>query len=119
MGRVRGHVRDGLDGLTRAIHLPGQMAPMRVGGSCVFSTGSNPVWLGVVGNWGPGGESDWYSIAEQLAPAPHLARLEGRAALTHVCCVSGGESARQISRDLTEVMSPFSIQGCLAHEKRF
>ena len=28
---------------------------------------------------------DWYCIAEQPAPAPHLARPEGRAALTHVC----------------------------------
>ena len=27
---------------------------------------------------------DWYSIAEQPAPAPHLARPEGRAALTHM-----------------------------------
>ena len=29
-------------------------------------------------------ESDWYLIAEQPAPAPHLARPEGRAALTHI-----------------------------------
>jgi len=27
---------------------------------------------------------DWYFIAEQPAPAPHLARPEGRAALTHM-----------------------------------
>ncbi|KAJ1464447.1 hypothetical protein T484DRAFT_1649590, partial [Baffinella frigidus] len=30
-------------------------------------------------------ERDWYFIAEQLAPAPHLARPVGRAALTHIC----------------------------------
>ena len=30
-----------------------------------------------------GHERDWYIIAEQPAPAPHLARPEGRAALTH------------------------------------
>ena len=29
-------------------------------------------------------QRDWYFIAEQPAPAPHLARPEGRAALTHV-----------------------------------
>ena len=28
---------------------------------------------------------DWYVIAKQPAPAPHLARPEGRAALTHMC----------------------------------
>jgi len=28
---------------------------------------------------------DWYVIAEQPAPAPHLARPEGRAARTHMC----------------------------------
>ena len=28
---------------------------------------------------------DWYLIAEQPAPAPHLARPDGRAALTHMC----------------------------------
>ena len=28
-------------------------------------------------------QRDWYFIAEQPAPAPHLARPEGRAALTH------------------------------------
>ena len=28
---------------------------------------------------------DWYFIAEQPAPAPHLTRPEGRAALTHMC----------------------------------
>jgi len=28
---------------------------------------------------------DWYLIAKQPAPAPHLARPEGRAALTHMC----------------------------------
>ena len=27
----------------------------------------------------------WYFIAEQPAPVPHLARPEGRAALTHMC----------------------------------
>ena len=30
-------------------------------------------------------ERDWYFIAEQPAPAPHLARPEGRAAFTHMC----------------------------------
>ena len=29
-----------------------------------------------------GGDRDWHVIAEQPAPAPHLARPEGRAALT-------------------------------------
>ena len=28
---------------------------------------------------------NWYFIAEQPSPAPHLARPEGRAALTHMC----------------------------------
>ena len=28
---------------------------------------------------------DWYFIAEQPAPASHLARPEGRAALTNMC----------------------------------
>ena len=28
---------------------------------------------------------DWYLIAEQPTPAPHLERPEGRAALTHMC----------------------------------
>ena len=28
---------------------------------------------------------DWSLSAKQLAPAPHLARPEGRAALTHMC----------------------------------
>ena len=30
-------------------------------------------------------QRDWYFIAEQPAPAPHLARAEGRDALTHMC----------------------------------
>ena len=30
-------------------------------------------------------QRDWCLIAEQPAPAPHLARIEGRAALTHMC----------------------------------
>ena len=38
---------------------------------------------------------DWYSIAEQPAPAPHLARPEGRAALTHVCVVRERERSRE------------------------
>ena len=37
-----------------------------------------------VGVWGSGFRRDWYFIAEQPAPAPHLARPEGRAALTHI-----------------------------------
>ena len=32
-----------------------------------------------------GTQGDWYFIAEQPAPAPHLAHPEGRAALTHMC----------------------------------
>jgi len=32
-----------------------------------------------------GAVRDWYFIAEQPAPAPHFARPEGRAALTHMC----------------------------------
>ena len=28
---------------------------------------------------------DWYFIAKQSAPAPHLERPEARAALTHMC----------------------------------
>ena len=31
---------------------------------------------------------DWYFIAEQPAPAPHLARPKGRAALTHMWLLS-------------------------------
>ena len=31
------------------------------------------------------GKGDWYFIAEQPAPAAHIARPEGRAALTHTC----------------------------------
>ena len=30
-------------------------------------------------------EREWCFIAEQPAPAPHLARPEGRAAITHLC----------------------------------
>jgi len=33
-------------------------------------------------------QRDWCFIAEKPAPAPHLARPEGRAALTHMCCGS-------------------------------
>jgi len=47
--------------------------------------GEDPLELVVVRLHQPPAQRDKYSIAEQPAPAPHLARLEGRAALTHMC----------------------------------
>ena len=43
----------------------------------------------------PGHSRDWYSTAEQPAPAPHHARPEGRTVLTHVCYCKFATFCRQ------------------------
>jgi len=47
-----------------------------------------------------GGKRDWYFIAEQPAPAPHLARPEGRAAL-HIVLVTFPRVSRSCEGDKT------------------
>ena len=46
---------------------------------------------------------NWYLFAEQLAPAPHLARPEGRAALTH--CAEYCAPCQPLLRDFPDSIS--------------
>ena len=56
-------------------------------------------------------QRDWYFIAEQPAPAPHLARPEGRAALTHICYLLCSVSAA-LASSLTHIFSRTSVFWC-------
>jgi hypothetical protein len=50
-----------------------------------FQVGTSSLGRGMMWGYGPGRQRYWYDIAEQPAPAPHLAHTEGRAAVTHMC----------------------------------
>ena len=60
-------------------------------------------------------QRDWYFIAEQPAPAPHLARPEGRAALTHMCELLCSVSAALASFFRMDLISTSYVEAGTSH----
>ena len=63
------------------VHSTSEPLPGLVRAFCIKQEQTHSVAL----EHGGGTSRDWYFIAEQPAPAPHLARPEGHSALTRMC----------------------------------